>query len=72
MSAMPKVPKDGSNPSPVLYKQGIIYTSAKSKRFRALSNRADVYTESSRAWGADEPNKDAWAAAVKSIDDKTK
>ena len=72
LSAMPKVPKDGSNPSPVLYKKDIIYTSVKSKRFRALVDRLDVYTENSRAWGAAKPTKEAWASAVKAIDDKTK
>ena len=72
LRAMPSVPKDGSNPSPVLYKKGIIYTSLKSKRFRALSDRFDVYTENSRAWGAAKPTAAAWASAVKSIDDRTK
>lgn len=72
LRAMPSVPKDGSNPSPVLYKKGIIYTSIKSKRFRALSDRFDVYTENSRAWGAAKPTAAAWAAVVKSIDDRTK
>ena len=72
MGAMPSVPKDGSNPSPVLYKKGIIYTSIKSKRFRALADRFDMYTENSRAWGAAKPTAAAWASAVKSIDDRTK
>ncbi|CAK0808823.1 unnamed protein product, partial [Prorocentrum cordatum] len=36
MGDMPSLPKDGSNPPPVAYKQGIIYTSVKLRRFRAL------------------------------------
>ncbi|CAK0829652.1 unnamed protein product [Prorocentrum cordatum] len=36
MGAMPSLPKDGSNPPPVAYKQGVIYTSVKVRRFRAF------------------------------------
>ena len=41
MSAMPSMPKDGSNPPPVVYKQGIIYTSRTAFRFRALRERGN-------------------------------
>ena len=71
LKAMPKkLPQDGSNPPPVPYKSGIIYTSVASKRFRALQNRTDVFTEKSRAWGSDKPTQHAWEAAVKAIDAK--
>ena len=72
IGSMPKMPSDGSNPAPVHYKKGIIYTSRTSRRFRALSTRGDMYSESSRAWGSSKPSKVAWAAAVKSIDERTK
>ncbi|CAK0899644.1 unnamed protein product [Prorocentrum cordatum] len=41
MSAMPSMPKDGSNPPPVVYKQGIIYTNRKAFRFRAPRERGN-------------------------------
>ena len=71
MKAMPKkLPQDGSNPPPVAYKGGIIYTSVASKRFRALQDRTDVLTEKSRAWGSDKPTQHSWEAAVAAIDAK--
>ena len=70
MGAMPSLPKDGSNPQPVWYKKGVIYTSRAAKKFRALSTRGDRYSESSRAWGGSEPTKAAWKAAVKTIGDQ--
>ena len=68
LDAMPSLPKDGSNPPPVAYKQGIIYTSVKTKRFRALKTRGDAYSEFSRGWGGPKPNKEAWASAVQAIE----
>jgi hypothetical protein len=72
LRSMPSMPSDGSNPAPVLYKKGVIYTSRHTKRFRALSMRGDNYSESSRTWGSPKPSQTAWAACVKSIDDRTK
>ena len=68
LDAMPSLPKDGSNPPPVAYKQGIIYTSVKTKRFRALKTRGDAYSEFSRGWGGPKPNKEAWASAVQAVE----
>lgn len=69
MTSMPsRAPPDGGNPAPVLYKKGVIYTSWRSKRFRALTTRGDAYTECSKAWGSSKPSKAAWEGAVKSID----
>jgi hypothetical protein len=54
------------NPTAVFYKQGVIYTSVKSKRFRALLVRGDNYKERSQAWGGDK--KAAWKTCVAAID----
>ncbi len=57
MEADPTKPK----PTAVLYKQGVIYTPVKTKRFRALLVRGDNYKERSQAWGDDK--KAAWERA---------
>ena len=49
------------NPTAVFYKQGVIYTSVKPKRFRALLVRGDNYNERSQAWTNDK--KAAWKSA---------
>ncbi len=54
------------NPTAVFYKQGAIYTSVKTKRFRALLVRGDNYKERSQAWGDDK--KAAWKTCVTAID----
>ena len=73
VASMPhKLPKDGSNPQPVLYNNGVIYTVCKTRKFRALATRGDRYSETSKAWGADKPTEAAWVAAVKSIETKNK
>lgn len=69
MRSMPSLPKDGSNPAPVYYKKGVIYTSRASKRFRAVRERGNMYTESAKRWNADKPTKESWAAAVKAVDE---
>ena len=69
MTSMPKLPADGSNPAPVPYGKGIIYTSRRNKAFRALRVRGNNYTESSRSWGGDKPAKAAWVSCVKAIDE---
>ena len=71
MNKMPsRLPADGSNPAPVLYNKGVIYTSRKTKQFRGLSTRGDRYTEVAKAWCGPTPSKEAWVAVVKSIDEK--
>jgi hypothetical protein len=68
MSAMPKA-STGSNPPAVNYKKGVIYTSIKAKRFRALLVRGDKWQERSSAWGTKaKDKKEAWATCVKAID----
>ena len=72
MASMPRLPADGSNPSLVLYKGGVIHTSRKKRRFRALTTRCNEYTEKSKAWGGDAPTKESWKAVVNAIDAKHK
>ena len=55
---MPILRKDGSNPAPV-YKAGVIYTSRRSKRFRAVTTRGDMYSESGFPWTCEQPTKTA-------------
>ena len=54
---------------PILYKGGIIYTSAKQNMFRALKVKGDKYTESSCGWGKKKTRQDAWAHVIKAIDE---
>lgn len=68
LQSMPKLPSDGSNPEPVRYNGGIIYTAQKTKKFRALKVRGNNYTEASAAWGGAKPTKDAWTKCVKAIE----
>jgi hypothetical protein len=65
--AMPKLPADGSNPSPVFYNGGVIYTSVAKKKFRGLTTRGDEYTEKSKGWARCKPIE-AWKAVVDEID----
>ena len=68
MSAMPKAIA-GPNPPAVNYKKGVIYTSIKARRFRALLIRGDKWQERSSAWGPKaKDRKEAWATCVKAID----
>jgi hypothetical protein len=60
-------PTSGTNPPPVLYNGGVIYTSIKEQKFRALGVRGDRYTETGASWkkvGIPE----AWKFAYNSID----
>ena len=72
MHAMPRLPSDGSNPKPVHYWGGVIYTARRTKQFRALRKRGDSYSESSAAWGGEKPSKDAWQKCVKAIESERK
>lgn len=47
------LPSDGSNPAPVHYKTGVIYTSRKQGCFRSLRVRGDNWTGVSATWGKD-------------------
>ena len=42
-AAMPRLPSDGSNPAPVKYNGGVIYTSQKASSFRTLTTRGDNF-----------------------------
>ena len=74
IKARPKMPADGSNPKPVYYAGGAIYTSRVVKRFRALGVRGDRYTEKSAGWGPASEGSEAkaWLVAVTSIDKHNK
>ncbi len=72
MHAMPRLPSDGSNPKPVKYWGGVIYTVRRTRQFRALRKRGDSYSESSSAWGGEKPSKDAWQKCVKAIESERK
>ena len=72
MKSMLKLPADGTNPKPVLYNKCIIYTSWRTKSFRALTQRGNNYSECSKARGGDKPTLDAWSVCVKKIDEKNK
>ena len=66
---MPKLPTDGSNPSPVKYNGGFIYTSIKASTFRALTTRGDNYSEKPNSkWKAQKSSQVEWGAAYSHID----
>ena len=67
--SMPSLPKDGSNPKPVNYWGGIIYTARAAKKFRALKVKGDTYTEASASWGGDKPSKASWDKCLIAIKD---
>ena len=72
MKSMPKLPTDGSNPKPVKYWGGIIYSACKQKKFRALKVRGDNYSETSSSWGGDKPTADSWRKCVNAIEEHYK
>ena len=67
VAAMPTSKPSGSNPSPVHYNGGVIYTSWSKCAFRALTTRGDVYTEKSKKWASQEPCVTAWKHYVNAI-----
>ena len=68
LKQMPKVPSDGSNPPPVFYHGGVIYTSRQTKRFRALPRRGDMSHEKNTKWTNKSPSLADWKKAVQSMD----
>ena len=67
--SLPKLPSDGSNPAPVKYNGGVIYTIIKSSIFRPLTTRGDKYSEKSCAkWKSKKPSIAEWSAAYTHID----
>ena len=70
MAAMPS--GNSGKVAPVAYKGGIIYTTFAKRTFRALRDRGDDYSETSKAWGSKRTQKEAWAEAVAAIDEHHK
>jgi hypothetical protein len=58
----------GKNPPPVYYNGGVIYTSCKEKKFRALGLRGDRYTETGASWSKHGGLPAAWKFAIGAID----
>jgi len=71
LKSMPKMPADGSNPLPVHYNGGVIYTSRSIQKFRALRKRGDKYSEKGAGWSPHSHGTQAkaWKVAVASIDE---
>ena len=67
MPAMPADTKDGSNPSPVPFLSGIIYTDLKRHKFRGLKVKGDRYTEASSTWGSKRTKPGAWEFVTDAI-----
>ena len=72
MKAMPDVTSSTTNAKPVHYWGGVIYTSLKAKKFRALRVRGDVHTEKSANWGKSRTEIEAWKEAVNAINEHHK
>ena len=68
MKAMPKVPDDGSNPSPVNYCGGVVYTCVPQQKFRGLKIKGDKNTEKAVAWGAKRTRVEAWKEVTSAIE----
>ena len=66
-ASMPPDTPDGSNPSPVPYLKGVIYTEQNHKKFRALKIKGDRYTESSSTWGTKRTKNEAWGIVTRAI-----
>ena len=65
--AMPADTKDGSNPAPVEFLSGIIYTEQKRHKFRGLRVKGDRYTEASSTWGSKRTKPEAWEFVTEAI-----
>ena len=72
LKAMPSVKSSTGTVKPVHYWGGVIYTVAKLRKFRALRQRDDKYSECSATWGNNRSQQDAWAHVTKSIEDYQK
>ena len=71
-AVMPKDTSDGSNPLPVHYGGGVIYTVQAQKIFRALKVKGDRYTEYRKTWGKAFSKAEAWSLCLTAIDDYRK
>ena len=72
LKAMPCVQSSTGTVKPVHYWGGVIYTVARQRKFRALRQRDDKYSECSATWGNNRSQQDAWAHVTKSIEDYQK
>ena len=63
---MPKDTLDGTNPPPVNYLQGVIYTCQTQKKFRGLRVRGNPYTEKTASW-INQTKAAAWKQVTCSI-----
>ena len=71
VAAKAPCPKVGDGP--VDCKGGRIYTSLPKRAFRVIRERGDYYSEKSSKWAkADKPDRKAWQAALKSVDEHNK
>ena len=64
---MPKDTHDGSNPAPVQYLKGVVYTVQKDKKFRGLRIRGNPYTEANSSWKT-QSEAEAWKIVTKVIE----
>ena len=65
--------RDGSDPPPVDYNGGRIYTSNAKKAYRAIRTKGDYYSEKAFSWKKDkQPSKKLWLGALRSIDEYKK
>ena len=65
--AMPPDTTDGSNPAPVPFLRGIIYTQQKKHKFRGLRVKGDRYTEASCTWNSKRSRSEAWDIVTEAI-----
>ena len=60
LNLMPQVTSTTTTVPPVHYAGGVIYTVPKTRKFRALRNKLDKYTEKSCTWGSSRTPTEAW------------
>ena len=67
LKKMPPDTADGSNPKPVAFIKGVIYTEQNHKKFRGLKIRGDRYTETSSTWGTKRTKAEAWGIVTSAM-----
>ena len=68
LSAMPASTSSTKPIKPIHYWGGVIYTVAKQRKFRALRERGDRYSECSAVWGKTRTKTEAWKHVTTSIE----
>ena len=66
-ASMPPDTPDGSNPPPVPYLKGVVYTEQNHKKFRGLKIKGDRNTESSSTWGTKRTKDEAWGIVTRAL-----